>query len=83
MKRQLWILALCDTLLASAAPVWSQDGFYAVPTRVAPGTCITSPPYTITKPGSYFLNRNFTYTGSGIAITSPTTTSPSTSWALT
>jgi hypothetical protein len=69
MKRRLWILALAGALLASAAPVLAQDGFYVVPTRVVPGTCIASLPYTITAPGDYFLNRNLTYTGgNGITV---------------
>ena len=56
MKRQLWTLLLVAAVLGLAQPVWADD-FYVIAGGGGVGTKITSLPYTITKPGFYYSER--------------------------
>jgi hypothetical protein len=57
MKKGLGIVALAGALLLSAAPVPANADFYVI-AGGGVGTAITSLPYTITKPGFYYLKSN-------------------------
>jgi len=55
--------------LLSAVPAWADGDFYVVAVGSGVGTKITSLPYTIDKPGFYYLTGNLTCTsGNGITI---------------
>jgi hypothetical protein len=69
MKRKLLMVAVLGLVLSSPISVPADDGFYVIPTRATPGTCITSLPYTISAPGYYYLTRNLTSIGgNGITV---------------
>jgi parallel beta-helix repeat protein len=66
MKRlALWAVVLAVLLSGTAA--WAD--FYVIAGGGAPGTRITSVPYTISTPGFYYLGSDLTYSGGGNAIT--------------
>jgi hypothetical protein len=60
-------LALALAVILSSTAAWAD--FYVIAGGGAPGTKITSVPFTINNPGFYFLGGNLTYNGSGNAIT--------------
>jgi hypothetical protein len=69
MKRKVGILWLIGALVLSAAPVAADGDFYVVVAGGGVGTRITSLPYTIDKPGFYYLTGNLTYPNSENGIT--------------
>ena len=69
MKRKLGFLTLIGLLVLHAAPVWADGDFYVVAVGGGVGTKITSLPYTINKPGFYYLPGNLSYSGTSDGIT--------------
>jgi Periplasmic copper-binding protein (NosD) len=68
MKRLLHLL-LAGAILMNALPALAEGDIYVVTGGGGVGTKITSLPYTISKPGFYYLGGNLSYTGTGNAIT--------------
>jgi hypothetical protein len=66
MRRSL-LPALVLIVLLGVNPVFADDGFYVV-AMGGVGTKITSLPYSITKPGFYYLGGDLTSTGHGITV---------------
>jgi hypothetical protein len=60
MKRMRGMLWLIGALGLSAAPVLADGDFYVIAGGGGVGTKISSLPYTITKPGFYYLAGNVT-----------------------
>jgi hypothetical protein len=67
MKKKLWLLLACVwIILLSGNLAWAE--FYVISAPSGVGTRISSLPYTITKPGFYYLANDLTSTGNGITI---------------
>jgi hypothetical protein len=58
MKTRLLLLAMVSAVLLSAAPVLAEGDFYVIAGGGAPGTKISSLPYTINSPGFYYVAGN-------------------------
>ena len=58
MKRKFWFLMLVGAVLLNGSPVLADGDFYVVAGGGGVGTKITSLPYTIDKPGFYYLGGN-------------------------
>ena len=66
MARKLWLIALVSLYLLSPAAALADGDIYVGGPY---GTKITSLPYTISTPGSYYLGGNLTYAGDSDGIT--------------
>jgi hypothetical protein len=73
MKRKTWLLALVGAVLLSTGTALAQEFYVVAAGPTAVGTKITSLPYTISKPGFYYLTGNLSYSNSfnnGITVNS-------------
>ena len=70
MRRKFFIYAIFMLFVFQASPAFPQGEFY-VATAIPPGvgTKIKSLPYTISRPGLYYLGGNLSYSAGGNAIT--------------
>ena len=66
MARKRWLIALVSLYLLSPAAALADGDIYVSGPY---GTKITSLPYTISAPGSYYLGGNLTYAGDSHGIT--------------
>jgi hypothetical protein len=69
MKQRIWLLTAVAVAWLCGGAAGAEDGFYVIAGGKPAGTEITSVPYTITKPGFYYLGRNLDYGGNNKAIT--------------
>jgi hypothetical protein len=68
MKRKICLVALVLAMSSCVGAAWAEGDFYVVAGGGAVGTKITSLPYTIVKPGFYFLGGDLTSSEQGITI---------------
>ena len=66
MIKRKFCLVLAACVLLGGSLAWAD--FYVVPIPAGVGTRINALPYTINKPGFYYLGKDLTTTGNGITI---------------